>query len=166
MENVKASPESSQYADGIFRGSSDNFSSRRTASTGAIPGPTLSYDGCEGVKTKAGLVMRWSWSWTLIVPRGAAIRRRRPDQLTGLGESRCLLTERGVAALKKEMGSVSLVIMGSSADILQVIDLHGRLAAGNHQNTAWLGGRTAWGHLEGLDCLVWFTTVFNAKILF
>lgn len=49
-----------------------------------FPGPALSYNELEGVEAEGNLVMRWRR--TLIVPRGAAMRRRRPDQLTGWAE--------------------------------------------------------------------------------
>lgn len=48
-----------------------------------IPGPALLYNDHEGVKAENKLAVRWAWTWTLIVPRGAAMRIRRPDRLTG-----------------------------------------------------------------------------------
>lgn len=38
-----------------------------------IPGPALSYDDHEGVKAESKLEMRRTW--TLIVPRGGAMRK-------------------------------------------------------------------------------------------
>lgn len=40
---------------------------------GVIPGPALSYDDHEGVKAESKLEMRRTW--TLIVPRGGAMRK-------------------------------------------------------------------------------------------
>lgn len=79
--NVEASPEFVTVRKWNLPSLLGQFSSPRTASTGVIPGPALSYDDHEGVKAENRLEMRWTW--TLIVPRGGAMRRRRPDQLTG-----------------------------------------------------------------------------------
>lgn len=65
---------------------------------GVIPGPALSYNDREGVKAGNKLGMRWTWTDRAKVRRDEKKAARPVDRLGG---SRCELTERGVAALKK-----------------------------------------------------------------
>lgn len=60
-------------------------------------------------------------------------------------------------------GSFSLIIMGPPADILQVIDLHGRLAWCHQEAATELVGRTA---QEVLDALFRLTTNLGAEMFF
>lgn len=78
--NVEASPEPLAVREWDLPRLLGQFQAQKCLH-GVIPGPALSYDVPEGVKAENKLV--WRWTWTLIVPRGAAMRRRRPDQLTG-----------------------------------------------------------------------------------
>lgn len=68
---------------------------------GVIPGPALSYNDHEGVKAGNKLEMRWTWTDRAKMRRDEKKAARPVDRLGG---SRCELTERGVAALKKGWG--------------------------------------------------------------
>jgi hypothetical protein len=89
-------------------------------------------NGVEGVKVEDNLVM----CVLVVVDPDRAKRYRDEKEATRpvdrLGRARNAISRSvGAADLKKVLGvSFSLIIMGPPADILQVIDQRGRLAAG------------------------------------